>query len=97
MQVLTANRLVEGDVVFWGAGGWQMVIDQAVIVESEEAARLLERAGQGTVEANIVVEPYLIDVTRQSDRIVPVHYRERIRAAGPTVRADLGKQAQEAG
>ena len=79
-----------------GPQGWQTAIDNAVIVDDENAAKSLERAGQGTVEANIVVEPYLIDVERQNDRLIPVHYRERIRAAGPTIRTDLGKQALEA-
>jgi len=41
-----------------------------------------------------VVGVYLFDVRVQNGAIVPVKIREAIRAAGPTVRRDLGKQAQ---
>jgi hypothetical protein len=39
------------------------------------------------------VAPYLFDVREAAGRTVPVKVREAIRAAGPTVRTDLGKQA----
>lgn len=92
-QILTANRLAEGDVVFWGDNQWQPLIGRAeVALEPAEAAALL---ALGTVEAqaNRVVEPYLIDVEFFGDQITPRHYREAIRMRGPSVRTDLGKQA----
>ncbi len=46
------------------------------------------------VTGNVVVAPYLFDVRRTAGGIRPVKEREIIRAAGPTVRHDLGKQAQ---
>jgi hypothetical protein len=40
-----------------------------------------------------VVDVYAIDVAIEDGRIRPLVYRERIRAEGPSVRLDLGKQS----
>ena len=41
-----------------------------------------------------VVDPYLVDVEIAADgRSRPRHYREALRALGPSMRPDLGKQA----
>jgi hypothetical protein len=40
-----------------------------------------------------VVDVNLIDVTVVDGLVEPVRLREKIRAAGPTIRTDLGKQA----
>ncbi|MBP6012378.1 MAG: DUF2849 domain-containing protein [Alphaproteobacteria bacterium] len=91
-QVLTANRLLDGEVVYLaGDGAW---------VESIAAAQVLATPAHGEAalakgveaERNLhVVHAYLFDVTQQ---LKPVKMREIIRAAGPTVRQDLGKQAR---
>jgi hypothetical protein len=49
---------------------------------------------QADVRANRVMGLYLVEVSRQSGHVRPVHIRERIRALGPTVRADLSLKAQ---
>jgi len=41
-----------------------------------------------------VTGPYLFDATRVEGKIRADHIRERIRTLGPTVRVDLGKQAE---
>ena len=41
-----------------------------------------------------MVDVNLIDVDLVDGEIVPLRLRERIRAAGPTNRTDLGKQAR---
>ena len=41
----------------------------------------------------LLLAPYLFDVKTDAGGIHPVKEREIIRAAGPTVREDLGKQA----
>ncbi|MEJ0043091.1 MAG: DUF2849 domain-containing protein [Rhizomicrobium sp.] len=51
------------------------------------------RRRSGDVKANEVVAIYLFDVKLDGGVIKPVKEREIIRAAGPTVRRDLGKQA----
>ncbi len=43
--------------------------------------------------SNIVVDPYSVAVEERNGHFVPKALREAIRAAGPTNRRDLGKQA----
>jgi hypothetical protein len=43
--------------------------------------------------SNIVVDPYAMAVEERNGHIAPKALREAIRAAGPTIRRDLGKQA----
>jgi hypothetical protein len=49
------------------------------------------------VTGNAVVNPYLFDVKVEGTTIYPVKEREIVRAAGPSVRTDTGKQADEPG
>jgi len=92
-QVLTANRLAAGEVVYWeGAKGWVGQLEEAQILADSEAEAVLKNAAEW-VQRREVVAPYLFDVRLQNGRVIPVKVREAIRAAGPTVRRDLGKQA----
>ena len=43
------------------------------------------------------MEPYLFEVSPEDEGIRAISVREIIRQAGPTVRRDLGKQAELAG
>ena len=58
----------------------------------EATASALKRAKQDETN-NIVVEPYAVAVEERNGHIAPKALREAIRAAGPTIRRDLGKQA----
>jgi len=92
-QMLTANRLKDGDVLYWKAGTWvENLRDGDVFAESAPAEAALA-AAQSFVAGNIVVNPYLFDVRLDAAGIHPVKEREIIRAAGPSVREDLGKQS----
>lgn len=89
-QILTANHLAQGEVVFLAAEGeWVTDITQARIAADEESAKALEEIGTRDVARNLVVEPYLIDVEDRSGELVPSRNRERIRAQGPTVHPDF--------
>ena len=46
------------------------------------------------VDACRVVDPYAVEVELRNGHYAPKALREAIRAAGPTVRRDLGKQAE---
>jgi hypothetical protein len=94
-KVLTANRLSDGAVVYLGAGGWSEWIDAASVAADETAAADLEARGAQAVAERQVVDPYLIDVISEGGHLAAARLRERIRAAGPTVRLDLGKQAMQ--
>jgi hypothetical protein len=43
---------------------------------------------------DLIVEPYAVVVELRNGHFAPKALREMIRARGPTVRLDLGKQAQ---
>lgn len=93
-RVLTANHLISGSVVFLSEGElWTPLIGEALIAETDDQASWLEDAGRRAASAQIIVDPYLIDIVRRGDGIVPVRLREQIRTKGPTIRPDLGYQA----
>ncbi len=94
-QVLTANRLRVGEVVYWNsAQGWVQNFSDAEILPDASAETTLKGATEW-VQKREVVAPYLFAVRIKDGVAVPVKTREAIRAAGPSVRPDLGKQANE--
>ncbi|MDX1711098.1 MAG: DUF2849 domain-containing protein [Rhodovibrionaceae bacterium] len=96
LKLLTANRLTDGVVVFLGADGdWQERLETLRPIREEETLAERELQAEADVAAQRVVGPYPIDVVEDDgDRLRPLRLREVIRAAGPTVRLDLGKQAE---
>ncbi len=94
MKILTANRLSDGEVVWFANGQWVETIARAEIAEDKAAEAALEAAGARGLADNLVVDVALIDVEIVDGAIHPLRLRERIRAAGPTNRNDLGKQAR---
>jgi hypothetical protein len=94
-EMITANRLRDGLVVFLdGEGGWTEDFHRAATFEDPAAkAKALETAAAAAA-ANVVVDPYPIELELRAGHLAPKALRERISATGPTVRADLGKQAQ---
>ncbi|MGH6948241.1 MAG: DUF2849 domain-containing protein [Kiloniellales bacterium] len=93
-KAMTANRLREGDVVYLARGNrWVERFSEAWIARSpEEEAEMTARA-EAAVAARQVVAIYLLDVVDDENAPRPLSQREIIRAKGPTVRLDLGKQA----
>jgi hypothetical protein len=93
VKVLTANRLAPGEVVYWhGSKGWVPELQQAQVLEDSESEFVLKAAAEW-IARNEVVAPYLFPVRLGTGKIVPTSARELIRARGPSVRPDLGKQA----
>lgn len=94
-QVMTANRLCDGDVVFLTRSGeWSLAIDNAVLAQEPQAASALEARAKADEKATLVTGSYLFDAERIDGKIKASHIRERIRARGPTVHPTLGKQAE---
>ena len=92
-KVLTANRLKPGEVVYWNSAcGWVPRLAEAEALPGDKADDSLAAAAEW-VSKREVVGTYLFDVRVENGAIIPVKVREIIRAAGPTVRRDLGKQA----
>jgi hypothetical protein len=93
-DVITSNRLTDGVVVFQSAdGSWSEDFKRAAVLPDAQATAVaLERAKQDEAN-NLVVDAYAVAVAERNGHFAPKALREAIRAAGPTTRRDLGKQA----
>jgi hypothetical protein len=97
MKVLTANRLIDGEAVWYSAEQrWIETIAGAELADGPAEEARLEAIGKAAYDNNEVVDVNLIDVGLADGQIRPLRLREVIRAAGPTNRTDLGKQARPA-
>ena len=93
VKALTGNLLVEGDVVFWGKGGWREQFAEADLMTDMAVADAVLEAAKAA--PTLIVDPYLIDVRIEADGSpVPISFRERVRALGPTIHPEMGKQAE---
>jgi hypothetical protein len=92
MKALTANRLIDGEVVFWRQGQWVERFAEADLFAADDPAAEAAEA-HGKNQPTVVVEPYLIDVAQSEELWAPVSYRERIRALGPS-NLNHGKQTE---
>lgn len=85
-QVITANRLREGVIVYMtkdgNVTGWTENIDYAYVAGEDEIEGLLDIA-KGYELSNAVVGTYAVEIAGSK---VPLTARERIRADGPSIR-----------
>ena len=89
INILTANRLADGAVVYLNVNGvWSEDLQQAATATKAQESALQARADRA-VAACEIVEPYFIPVDTIGGRLQPGSQRERIRAAGPTVPAGV--------
>ncbi|MHA1572015.1 MAG: DUF2849 domain-containing protein [Alphaproteobacteria bacterium] len=92
-QVITANRLQDGRVVYLTAAGqWSPAIAEARLYEDETGTRSATAKGAASVAARQIVDPYLIPVVQGDGGITPTRYREVIRAFGPSITAGISGQ-----
>jgi hypothetical protein len=91
MKAVTGNRLTDGHPVYRTAGGaWTDVLEEAGTFDDQAEAE--EALNAARAQETVVVSAYLITVDAPG---IPNHreaVRENIRAHGPTVRSDLGRQ-----
>ena len=92
-EMITANRLIDGVVVFQAEKGWVEDFAAAAVYGDDEAAKAALAAARQDETGNLVVDAYPIVVEMRAGHYAPKALREAIRAAGPTTRPDLGKQA----
>jgi hypothetical protein len=91
-QMITANRLRDGEVLYWKGDDWVLALAEGQVFADPKAADAALAEAMKYVAGNKVVNPYLFDVKVADGAIRPVKEREIIRAKGPTVRGE-GKQA----
>jgi hypothetical protein len=86
--------LIDGQVVYLREDDqWSPRIQEAIVADTDELAKTLLELAKRAVVKRLVVDPYLFAVDVEDGRIRPLGQREQIRAAGPSVRTDLGYQA----
>jgi Protein of unknown function (DUF2849) len=84
-SVVTANRLVDGIVVYLAAdGSWTEDIARARLAESEEETKALEAEAAEAVKQRKVVAVYPMQVALHDGAVDPLSVRERIRASHRT-------------
>lgn len=84
MIILTGNDLASGDVIWWTGNGWSRHVAEAVDVGSDADAILAREHAARRVNVG-----YSVDAEATDAGPLPLHIKERVRASGPTVRADL--------
>ena len=91
-KVLTANRLLEGDVVYYAPDGtWALKMRNALLIDDEDQANRL--LGEAKAIPHILVGAYLADAQRVDGHPAPTHFREDFRRTGPSNYAH-GKQSE---
>ena len=88
-KVITANALLEGDVIYQTATGWTRDLANAEVLTDEADADL--RMIEASAQVDSVVGVYLADVAIENNIPHPTHFREDFRAKGPSNYAH-GKQ-----
>jgi len=92
-KVVTANALVEGDVVYLTAEDrWTRRLVEAELLTDEADADL--RLLQAQARSSEVVGAYLAEMRPGARGPEPAHFREAFRATGPSNRFH-GKQAED--
>lgn len=95
-QVVTSNRLSDGEVMYLTpAGNWSERLEDGAVTDDAEAAAKHLATAQQPGQMVQVVDCYLMKVTTQGDLILPISQREIIRAKGPTTHLHFGKQADK--
>ena len=90
-KVVTANRLIEGDVVYLTADDrWTPHHHEAELITDEAHAQM--RLLHGATHRLFVVGPYLADAKAGPNGPEPTHFREAFRTRGPS-NYNHGKQA----
>ena len=95
-QMIIANRLVDGAVVFLAPDEqWVQAIDSGTVIEDASEAERLHALAKQHESRCVVIDPLLIEVKVENGRVRPTEIREVIRAFGPTIRTDLtdGREA----
>jgi len=85
-QIVTANRLIDGAVVYLTArGGWSESVADGHVALGEFETRDLMAWAARSADRNEVVGPYLVAIGSADWGNSPIGMRETIRAGGPTV------------
>jgi hypothetical protein len=89
-KVLTANRLLEGDVIYLGSNGkWVSNHSNAALFTDESLANTA--LADAAAQPDFLVGAYLANAELRNGQPTPTHFREEFRTRGPS-NYDHGKQ-----
>ncbi len=92
MKAITGNLLTNGSVVYLADNDqWTLQRSKAARFDDDDVAPVLAAAQSRVRE---ITDAYIIDVSADGAPAGRAVIRETIRGAGPTVRRDLGFQAE---
>ena len=93
-KVVTANHLLEGDVIYMTASGdWSRKHEDAKLFEDKDEGQ--EALKEAHAQAHMLAGPYLADAQiGENGKPEPVHFREAFRTRGPSNYPTHGKQAE---
>ena len=92
LRVFTANRVTDGVVVYLDENDrWTESFGQVAVIGDDGKLARKTAAAEAAAAAAVVVDPYVIEITEEAGEILPVRYRERIRAFGPPVHPQFAK------
>lgn len=91
-KVITANALLEGDVIYFTAlDCWTRHLEEAEVLDDEAHAQM--RLIDASRQQSKIVGAYLADVATSDAGPQPTHFREDFRRTGPS-NYFHGKQAE---
>lgn len=91
-KIVTANALLEGDVVYLTADDrWSRHLAEAELIDDEAHAQI--RLLDAQAQSSVIVGAYLADAVPSTAGPQPAHFREAFRAKGPSNYAH-GKQVE---
>ena len=81
LKVITSHRLDNGLVVFLTAeGAWSLEIAKARLLADSDDLKEASAYAKTQNDAQVVIDPYAIDVEATQTGPVPIRLREKIRA-----------------
>lgn len=82
-KIITANALINGDVIYFTAQGtWSPRFEDAEVFYDEAIAQDVLIRANAQVDQTVGV--YLTDVIDENGSIKPAHFREDFRKSGPS-------------
>lgn len=93
MKAITANRFDDGHVIYLDKNDqWTTKIAEAAHFDDAAGKQKLSEASERMTE---IAKIYLIDIDENGAPGGRARIQETIRSAGPTIRRDLGYQAEQ--
>lgn len=83
--ILIANDLLDGSIQYYGNNVWVKDINLAKIANTPEEIIALQEIGASELKANKILDADVIEISQTETGIIPNHFRERIKAIGPSI------------